>query len=145
MRAIVIDTGEKKEALAKRIGAEAFIDFKKVDNVAAEVVKTADGIGAHGVVVTAWQTYKGILTSVSIRSSRAHSDVYRLDLLHWPPHRRRSHEHRPPTRGPECHTGRRARHAVLFEAPAHGQYRGLHAGRGGLSGLCETRAVAVDL
>lgn len=59
MRAIVVDSGEEKETLAKRIGAEAFIDFKKVDDVPAKVRETADGLGAHGVLVTAWQTYKG--------------------------------------------------------------------------------------
>lgn len=58
-RPIVIDTGEQKEKLAYRIGAEAFVDFKKSTNVAADVVKAADGVGAHGVIVTAWQTYKG--------------------------------------------------------------------------------------
>lgn len=64
MRPIIIDTGDQKEALARRIGAEAFVDFKKVENVAAEVVKVADGIGAHGVIVTAWQTYKGGISQI---------------------------------------------------------------------------------
>lgn len=59
MRPIVVDSGEAKEALAMRVGAEAFVDFRKVDDVAAKVVEVADGIGAHGVLVTAWQTYKG--------------------------------------------------------------------------------------
>ena len=59
MRAIVVDSGEEKAALAKRCGAEAFIDFRKERNVAAKVIETADGIGAHGVMVTAWQSYKG--------------------------------------------------------------------------------------
>ena len=61
MRPIVVDTGEQKEALAKRIGAEAFIDFKEESDVPAKVRKVADGVGAHGVLVTAWQTYKGKL------------------------------------------------------------------------------------
>ena len=60
MRPIVVDTGEQKEALAKRIGAEAFIDFKKEADVPAKVREIAGGIGAHGVMVTAWQTYKGM-------------------------------------------------------------------------------------
>ncbi len=59
MRPIVVDSGEEKEKLAKRCGAEAFIDFKKESNVAQKVIEVADGIGAHGVFVTAWQTYKG--------------------------------------------------------------------------------------
>ncbi|KAK3054243.1 hypothetical protein LTR09_004511 [Extremus antarcticus] len=50
MRPIVIDSGEEKAALAKRCGAEAFIDFKKESDVAAKVVETADGVGAHGVM-----------------------------------------------------------------------------------------------
>ena len=59
MRPIVVDSGEQKEALAKKIGAEAFIDFKKESDVPAKVREIADGVGAHGVLVTAWQTYKG--------------------------------------------------------------------------------------
>ena len=60
MRAIVVDTGEQKASLAERIGAEAFIDFRKVKDVPAKVREIADGLGAHGVLVTAWQTYKGV-------------------------------------------------------------------------------------
>ena len=59
MRPIVVDTSEEKEALAKKCGAEAFVDFKKVGDVPAKVREIAGGIGAHGVMVTAWQTYKG--------------------------------------------------------------------------------------
>lgn len=62
MRPIVVDTSEEKEALAKNCGAEAFVDFKKVDDVPAKVREIAGGIGAHGVMVTAWQTYKGDAT-----------------------------------------------------------------------------------
>lgn len=62
MRPIVVDSGEQKEALAMKIGAEAFIDFKKEADVPAKVREIADGIGAHGVLVTAWQTYKGELS-----------------------------------------------------------------------------------
>ena len=59
MRPIVVDAGDQKEALALKIGAEAFVDFKKVSDVPAGVREIADGVGAHGVLVTAWQTYKG--------------------------------------------------------------------------------------
>lgn len=59
MRPIVVDSGEQKEALAMRIGAEAFVDFKKESDVPARVREIADNIGAHGVMVTAWQSYKG--------------------------------------------------------------------------------------
>jgi len=59
MRPIVIDGGDQKAKLAKEMGAEEFIDFTKVKDVAAEVKKVADGIGAHGCIVTAYQAYKG--------------------------------------------------------------------------------------
>jgi alcohol dehydrogenase, propanol-preferring len=63
MLPIVIDSGAEKEALAKRCGAIAFIDFKKESNVAGKVIEVAGGIGAHGVMVTAWQTYKGMFSA----------------------------------------------------------------------------------
>ena len=59
MRPVVVDSCEQKEALATKIGAEAFIDFKKESDVPAKVREVSDGIGAHGVLVSAWQTYKG--------------------------------------------------------------------------------------
>jgi propanol-preferring alcohol dehydrogenase len=40
------------------LGAEEFQDFQEVKDVAAEIKRIADGIGAHGVIVTAWQSYK---------------------------------------------------------------------------------------
>lgn len=62
LRAVAIDTGDEKEKLCKEMGAEAFIDFKKVDNIAEEIVRICDGIGAHGVFVTAVQTYPSALS-----------------------------------------------------------------------------------
>lgn len=59
MRPIAIDGGEAKKNLCLSMGAEAFVDFTETADVAAEVVKIADGIGAHGVLVTAYQAYKG--------------------------------------------------------------------------------------
>lgn len=59
MRPIVIDSGAQKKELATRLGAEAFIDFREVDDVPAKVAEVADGIGAHGVLVTAYQSYNG--------------------------------------------------------------------------------------
>lgn len=67
LRPIVVDTGDEKEKLAKSLGAEIFIDFKKVDEVAAEIVKIADGIGAHGVFVTAPQAYPSALSYLGSR------------------------------------------------------------------------------
>lgn len=51
MRPIVVDTGAERKALAEEMGAEAFVDFKEVEDPTAEVVKITDG-GAHGVFVT---------------------------------------------------------------------------------------------
>jgi alcohol dehydrogenase, propanol-preferring len=53
MRVIAVDGGKEKEEMCKKIGAEHFIDFMKVKDVPAEVVKIADGVGAHGLIVTA--------------------------------------------------------------------------------------------
>ena len=59
MRPIVVDGGEAKKKLCMEVGAEAFVDFRETKDVAAEVIKIADGVGAHGVLVTAYQAYKG--------------------------------------------------------------------------------------
>jgi propanol-preferring alcohol dehydrogenase len=56
-RPIVIDTGDAKKKLSLELGAEAFIDFKETEDVAEEVKKVADGVGAHGVFVTAPAAY----------------------------------------------------------------------------------------
>lgn len=63
LRAVAIDTGDDKKKLClETAGAEHFIDFKKVDNVAEEVVKVCDGVGAHAVFVTAVQSYPSSIT-----------------------------------------------------------------------------------
>jgi len=67
LRPIVVDTGDDKEKLAKSLGAEHFVDFKKVGDVAAEVVKITDGVGAHGVFVTAPQSYGSALSYLGSR------------------------------------------------------------------------------
>lgn len=71
-RPIVIDTGDDKKKLALEMGAEAFIDFKTSADVAKEVIATADGIGAHGVFVTAPAGYK---TAVSLVGERIGAKV----------------------------------------------------------------------
>ena len=58
MRPIVIDAGPKKK-LCMEMGAEEFVDFREVKDVAEKVKEIAGGIGAHGVLVTAYQSYKG--------------------------------------------------------------------------------------
>lgn len=67
MRPIVIDTGGDKRKLAMEMGAEAFVDFKEVDDPAKTVVDTADGVGVHGVFVTAPAAYKTAVSYVGDR------------------------------------------------------------------------------
>lgn len=66
-RPIVIDTGEEKKKLALSLGAEHFVDFKTTENVAAEIIKLTDGVGAHAVFVTAPQSYPSALTYLGSR------------------------------------------------------------------------------
>jgi D-arabinose 1-dehydrogenase-like Zn-dependent alcohol dehydrogenase len=66
MRAIAIDGGDAKRDLCLKMGAEEFIDFTKEKDVPAKVKEIADGIGAHGVLVTAYQAYNGKSQSMSI-------------------------------------------------------------------------------
>lgn len=65
MRVIVVDTGDDREKLAKHHGAEAFFDFQKTDPV-KEVNELTKG-GAHGVFVTAVQSYPIALGYLGIR------------------------------------------------------------------------------
>ena len=57
MRPIVVDH-KSKEKLVMECGAEKFIDFTTEKDPAAAVVEATGG-GAHGVVITAYQAYKG--------------------------------------------------------------------------------------
>lgn len=61
MRAIAIDGGDAKRDLCIKMGAEEFVDFTKEKDVPAKIKEIADGIGAHGVLVTAYQAYNGKL------------------------------------------------------------------------------------
>lgn len=65
MRAIAIDGGDAKRDLCLSMGAEAFVDFTKEKDVPEKIKEIADGIGAHGVLVTAYQAYNGKLPSTS--------------------------------------------------------------------------------
>ena len=67
MRPVVVDTGDTKRALALDKGAEAFIDFRQTADVAQAVIDVADGIGAHGVFVTAPQAYTSAISYVGNR------------------------------------------------------------------------------
>lgn len=67
IRPIAIDTGSEKRDLCLEMGAEVFIDFRTVESAAEEVVKAADGEGAHGVFVTAPQAYRDAIACVGTR------------------------------------------------------------------------------
>jgi propanol-preferring alcohol dehydrogenase len=67
MRPIVIDTGADKKKLSLEMGAEAFVDFRETDDVAKEVMRIADGIGAHGVFCTAVPAYKDAVSLIGDR------------------------------------------------------------------------------
>jgi propanol-preferring alcohol dehydrogenase len=67
-RPIVVDTGSEREKLSKSLGAEHFVDFKSEKHI-DEVVKLADGIGAHAVFVTAPQSYGNALAYLGTRVS----------------------------------------------------------------------------
>ena len=92
MRPIVIDSGEEKRELAKKMGAEAFVDFKTSSNVAEDVKKAAGGVGAHGVFVTAPSAYKtavdltgdrvgAVVMCTGLRKSSAYAFLSRIDQL----------------------------------------------------------------
>lgn len=67
MRPLVVDSGEAKRGMAGKMGAEAFVDFREVESVAEEVKRVCDGVGAHGVIVTAPQAYKDAISYVGDR------------------------------------------------------------------------------
>jgi len=51
---IGIDTGDEKQALAKQMGASAFIDFAKSSDITKDVrAATKDGLGPHAVILVA--------------------------------------------------------------------------------------------
>jgi alcohol dehydrogenase, propanol-preferring len=68
IRLTVVDSGAAKKDLALKVGAEAFLDFREVKNVAEEVKKLAGGVGAHGVFVTAPQGYRDALSYIGNRA-----------------------------------------------------------------------------
>lgn len=67
MRPVVVDTGATKRALALEKGAEAFVDFRETTDAAQATIEITDGIGAHGVFVTAPPAYKSAVSYVGQR------------------------------------------------------------------------------
>ena len=62
LRVVVVDTGAERKAMCMKHGAEHFVDFKEVEDPAAEVVKLTGGIGAHAVYVTGKSAVKNART-----------------------------------------------------------------------------------
>lgn len=52
MRVIAIDGGDQKRELCLGLGAEVFIDFQQIDDIAT-MISQITKVGAHGVIVTA--------------------------------------------------------------------------------------------
>ncbi|KAJ5726979.1 hypothetical protein N7493_006006 [Penicillium malachiteum] len=67
MRPIFVDAGDSKRELALRMGAEAFVDFRETAEPAEAVIQIADGVGAHGVFVTAPAAYKTAISYIGDR------------------------------------------------------------------------------
>jgi len=67
LRPVVVDAGDDKKKLALKYGAEHFVDFRETKDVAAKVKEVCDGIGAHAVFVTAYQSYAAAITYVGDR------------------------------------------------------------------------------
>ena len=67
LRPIVVDTGDERSKLSQELGAEHFIDFKKSEDPIKEVLELTGG-GAHGVFVTAVQSYPTVLGYLGARS-----------------------------------------------------------------------------
>jgi len=66
LRPIVVDTGDERRKLTLSLGAEEFVDFKEGDPV-KKVQELTDG-GAHGVFVTAVQSYPISLGYLGMRA-----------------------------------------------------------------------------
>lgn len=76
-RPIVVDTGDVKREKSLQLGAEAFVDYMQVKDTGEEVSKIADGVGAHGVFVTAPAAYK---TAISLTGTRPAAKVVCIGL-----------------------------------------------------------------
>ena len=97
MRPIVVDGGEAKKKISLDSGAEEFVDFTKEKDCPAKVIEITGGIGAHGVVVTAYQAYKGMSSGslreihrVQTRHSMLTSSLRRNEV-HWAEERWQDH------------------------------------------------------
>lgn len=76
-RPIVVDSRDHKRDMCLEMGAEAFMGFRKVKDVASEVIKIADGVGVHGVFVTATKAYS---SAINLIGNRIGGKVMRIGL-----------------------------------------------------------------
>ncbi|OQV03712.1 Alcohol dehydrogenase GroES-like domain-containing protein [Cladophialophora immunda] len=67
IRPIVVDTGDERKKLALHLGAEHFVDFKEEADPVKKVLELTGG-GAHGVIVTAVQSYPIALDYLGARA-----------------------------------------------------------------------------
>ncbi|KAI0729795.1 GroES-like protein [Fomitopsis betulina] len=53
LRVLAVDTGAEKRELVKRLGAEAWVDFRESKDIVADIRAATDGQGPHAAIVTA--------------------------------------------------------------------------------------------
>lgn len=56
LQVIAIDSGAEKQALCKKLGADAFVDFSTTKDLIKEVRSHTDGFGPQAAIVTAAST-----------------------------------------------------------------------------------------
>ncbi|KAH9836405.1 GroES-like protein [Rhodofomes roseus] len=53
LRVLAVDTGAEKRELVKKLGAEAWVDFRESKDIVADIRAATDGQGPHAAIVTA--------------------------------------------------------------------------------------------
>ncbi len=147
LRPIVIDTGASKRELCMKMGAEAFVDFKESEDVAKEVVSIADGVGAHGIFVTAPSAYN---TAIGLVGDRIGGKVMCIGLrtcfLSIPANRCFRSKHSLPNSTSKYHRLRHGPILLLPQKPHRQRHPGRqHEGHGSRAGLREKGLVEADL
>lgn len=148
MRPIVIDSGEAKKKLATTLGAEVFLDFKEETDIASRIKEIADGLGANGVIVTAWQTYKGTYAThpynpppPSLLPYTTLTPSPRRSLLHRRSSQRQNRMHRSPTSRSKHHRGSAAIVIRAEKINRHWMSRGDSTRYSFCTQLCQTGIV----
>lgn len=153
MRPIVIDSGEAKKKLATTLGAEVFLDFKEETDIASRIKEIADGLGANGVIVTAWQTYKGSYAThtpithlllpfpILFFTYTSLTPSHRRSLLHRRSSQRQNRMYRSPTSRSKHHRGSAAIVVRAEKINRHWMSRGDSTRYGFCTQLCQTGIV----